>query len=148
MIEGVQIKNLEIIPGNNGQIFHAFHTIKDPDINLKEVYFSTIEQNYFRAWKLHTKMTVNLLVIHGSVKVVMIDKREFSSTFNNCQEIILSQDPFCRLQIPPKVWFGFQGLSSSENILCNFADLHHDKNEIKNCKYDEFDYEFKEKKIK
>ena len=72
MIKGVVIKNLDILPTDNGEIFHAFHSLRDSEIDLKEVYFSSIRKSAFRAWKLHTKMTVNLLSIHGSFKLVLI----------------------------------------------------------------------------
>ncbi len=143
MIDGIIKKNLDILASENGEIFHAFHTLRDNEIDLKEVYFSSIRKNSLRAWKLHTKMTLNLLAIYGSVKIVLIDKRENSSTYNEINEFLLSQNPFFRLKIPPGIWFGFQGVGRKNNILCNFADLHHDKNEVRNCLYGELEYKFK-----
>lgn len=146
MIDGVVIKSLDIIPADKGkgEILHAFHSLRDPEIDLKEVYFSSISKSSFRAWKLHTKMTVNLLAIHGSVNLVLIDKRKNSSTLDEINEFILSQNPYFRIKIPPGIWFGFQGVGRENNIICNFADFHHDKNEVRNCEYGELKYKFKE----
>ena len=42
----------------------------------------------------------------------------------------MSQNPYFRLTVPPGIWFGFKGLSEGLNIVCNIADIEHDKNEI------------------
>jgi hypothetical protein len=51
MIDGVVIKSLDIIPADkgNGEILHAFHSLRDPEIDLKEVYFSSISKSCFQS---------------------------------------------------------------------------------------------------
>ena len=85
-------------------------------------------------------MTLNYVCIECRVKFVLYDDRDNK----NCvfQELVISKSNYCRLTIPPMIWVGFQGLSSSESILLNIADIKHDPEEIdkKNMKEIEFNW--------
>ena len=39
--------------------------------------------------------------------------------------------------MPPGIWFGFKGLSSNMNLVCNVANIAHDPNEVVRKKIDE-----------
>ena len=83
-----------------------------------------------KGWKLHKKMTLNLLVPNGKIRFVIYDHRQDSSTFNLFQEIVLSKENYHRLTIPPDLWMAFQGLEYEENMLLNIASHSHDPNEV------------------
>ena len=75
-------------------------------------------------------MTLNLIVPVGVVLFCFLDAREKSTTCKKPFKIILSQNPYFRLTVPPGIWFGFKGLASELNIITNIADMIHDKNEV------------------
>ena len=66
----------------------------------------------------------------GSVLFCFMDDKEKSSTLNETHKIILSQEPYFRLTVPPGIWFGFKGISDGLNLICNIANIQHDPNEV------------------
>lgn len=128
-INNVIVTPEKIISMPNGDIYHAVKNCSPGYVGFGEVYFSFVHQGAVKAWKKHLRMTLNLVVPIGSVKFVMYDAREDSSTYGVIEEIILNKDNYCRLTIPPGVWNGFQGLDAV-NLLMNVADMPHDSSEV------------------
>lgn len=131
MLEGMIKTDLNIIKAESGMVMHG---LKETDSGFKkfsEVYFSTVVNNAVKGWKLHERMTLNLIVPVGKVLFCLLDIREKSSTFNETCKILLSQNPYFRLTVPPGIWFGFKGVSQGLNLVCNVADIVHDPNEVK-----------------
>jgi dTDP-4-dehydrorhamnose 3,5-epimerase len=85
-------------------------------------------------------MTLNIVVPVGSIRFVMYDSREKSSTYGEFQEVVLSRKNYCRLTIPPKIWVGFQGAGKGTNLLLNMANIPHDDNEVDHVSLENFDY--------
>ena len=130
MLDGMLESKINIIKSNSGLVFHALKNTDKGFMEFGEVYFSTIKKNKIRAWKLHQKMTLNLVVPIGGVLFIFKDNRENSKTFNKFYKIALSAEPYLRLTVPSGIWFGFKGLSSGLNLICNIADMPHDPNEV------------------
>ena len=120
---------LKVIPTDGGNVFHGYLKNNPDKIDIHEVYFSTIKENQIRGWKMHKKMTVNLIVPIGKVKVHLIQENGKDGEYNRYEEI-LCQSPYFRLSISPGIWFAFEGLSKSESLICNIADLPHDPLEV------------------
>ena len=130
MLEGILINNLKIINTKNGFVYHG---LKKNDLGFDsfgEIYFSIIKKNAVNGWKLHTKMTMNLLVPYGKVVFCFIDLRKHSSTFKKEYFVELSQKPYKRITVPPNIWFGFKGLGKKKNIIANVSNIIHDKDEV------------------
>ena len=89
-------------------------------------------------------MTLNLVVPTGKVLFNFYDQRKDSKTFDKKFKVIMSKDPYFRLTVPPKIWFGFKGVSNELNIICNISNMIHDKNEIIRKKPDEIKAEWSE----
>jgi dTDP-4-dehydrorhamnose 3,5-epimerase len=128
MINGVIITPLKIISTPRGDVFHAMKKSDEGFKDYGEAYFSEIRPNEIKAWKRHRRMTLNLIVPHGQVRFVLADLKENSQ--QSFQEIILSRQNYCRLTIPPMIWFGFQGISKTTSLVLNIADLMHDSEEV------------------
>ena len=47
---------------------------------------------------------------------------------------MIGEKKYSRLVVPPKVWFGFKGISKPESIILNLANFKHDPKEILRCK--------------
>ena len=142
MLDGMIKINLNIIESKSGSVMHALKK-SDPEFHdFGEVYFSTVVKDAVKAWKLHQHMTLNLIVPVGSVLFCFIDVRDKSSTLNETCKIILSQDPYFRLTVPPGIWFGFKGVSNGLNLICNVADMPHEPHEVIRKDIDEFDMDW------
>ena len=71
-------------------------------------------------------MTMNLIVPSGTVKFVFFDEK-----LKSHKELTIGRLNYCRVTVPPKILFAFQGLDNKyPNIVFNFANLQHDPNEV------------------
>lgn len=125
-IEGVILTPEKIISNRRGDIYHAIKIYSKGYQGFGEVYFSFITKNSIKAWKKHIRMTLNLVVPVGKIKFVLFDDRIGSTTYGSTEELSLGPDNYCRLTIPHGIWYGFQGLDSDINLLCNVANMVHD----------------------
>lgn len=135
-IEGLYITPLKQISHPKGDILHGLKKTDPGFVDFGEAYFSSIKQGDIKAWKRHSRMTLNLIVPEGEVKFVLYDDRENSKTAGKFQEMILSKNNYNRLTIPPKIWMGFQGIGPGLNLLLNIADIEHDPNEQENVPHE------------
>ena len=130
MLAGMIKTDLNIIEADSGSVYHGIKNTDTGFTEFGEVYFSSVKKNKTKAWKLHKEMTLNLFVPIGSVQFCFVDGREKSKTYNKKFGIILSQNPYIRLTVPPGLWFGFRGISEGLNFICNVADIPHDPDEV------------------
>ncbi len=142
MLEGMIKSKLNIIDADTGCVMHALKKTDPGFHEFGEVYFSTVVKDAVKAWKLHQHMTLNLIVPVGSVLFCFMDVRDKSNTLNETCKIILSQDPYFRLTVPPGIWFGFKGVSNGLNLICNVADMPHEPHEVIRKDIDEFDIDW------
>jgi len=134
-LNNIFASNLKQIKLEDGDVFHG---IKKTDFGYKdfgEAYFSSIKYSRVKAWKKHTKMTMNLIVPVGEVKFVMTDGKNF-------QEYVLSKENYKRLTVPPMIWFGFQGRSDQDSLILNISDILHNPDEVIKCELDKFSYDW------
>ena len=118
----------------------VFHGMKKSDVGYDgfgEAYFSWINNGSVKAWKCHTKMTMNIIVPVGKVRFVfhLEGTKEF-----RVEEI--GDNRYIRLTIPPGIWFGFQGISSRQSLVLNIANILHNPNEIKRLNLSEINYDW------
>jgi len=142
VIEDLLITPLDIIEVPGGNVMHVMRQFDTGYANFGEAYFSEVGQNAIKAWKRHKKMTLNLIVPIGRVKVVFFDDR--NATKAQFQEIILSRKEYYRLTVPPMIWFGFQGIAKSNSMLLNIANIKHDPDEVDRLDLHELNYNWRE----
>ena len=140
MIDGVKTTPLKQIVDERGKIMHMMK--KDSEIFEKfgEIYFSTVNPGFIKAWHLHKEATLNYACVKGKVKLVLLDDRKDSSTFGQYQELMLSPKDYFLVTIPPFIWNGFKGLDDSESIIANCLTLPHNEKEM--VRKDVFDKSF------
>ena len=140
-IDGVIITPLKQIIKSEGSIYHAMKKGDNTFYGFGEAYFSHVNSNVIKAWKIHKKMWLNLVVPIGSVKFVLLDQRENSKTNGKFFEITLNpQNNYKRLTIPPGITFGFKGVGSDINLVLNVASIEHDPDEMQNFDLNIIDY--------
>ena len=70
-------------------------------------------------------MTLNLVVPIGRVKFVF-----YSYQNRRFKVIEIGEKKYCRITVPPKIWFGFKGMGKAESIILNLTNVHHNPKEI------------------
>ena len=129
MANSIKRTDLNIIKAEEGSVLHF---IKNGDIGFKnfgEVYFSTVNKDFIKVGNAQEN-DLNLVVPVGRVLFHFIDGREDSKDYRKLFSIVLSQNPYFRLTVPPMYWFGFKGLADGFNLISNQADLEHDPEEV------------------
>lgn len=150
MIDGVLLTPLKQISHPKGDVFHAMKRMDPGYIDFGEAYFSSIHQGLVKAWKCHSRMTLNLVCMVGSIHFVLYDGRGSSTTYGQFMEVTLSPDKpelYRRITIPPGVWMAFVGIGEGKSMLLNVADIPHDPTEQVNIPADESDIKFDFSKI-
>ena len=119
------------------------HVLKKGELknwSFGEAYFSWVEPGAIKAWKQHLKMKMNLVVPIGEVRFVFC---ELANTY--FREEFIGAESYARLTVPPRIWFGFQGMSEKPSLVLNLANLPHDPAEIERKSIDDIEFNWREK---
>jgi dTDP-4-dehydrorhamnose 3,5-epimerase len=128
----IKVYQLSRIPLDGGDILKIYKK-SDNDFLFKEIYFTNIDYNFVKGWKMHKLMTMNLIVPVGEVEFYFV-----SSDFKSKKNIVIGKSNYSRLQVPPNIWFSFKGLDSNTNLVCNLASIEHEPNEVSRIKLGDF----------
>ncbi len=131
MIEGVFIEKLLKLEDSRGKVMRMLRCDSPIFTTFGEVYFSGINNGIVKAWRKHLKMTQFFAVPVGLINLVIYDDREKSSTKGNVWEMELGEENYCLVKIPPLLWYGFKGISSTPALIANCPDIPHDPDEIR-----------------
>jgi dTDP-4-dehydrorhamnose 3,5-epimerase len=137
-LDQIRITPLQRISVAGGDVLHAIKRTDPGFREFGEAYFSVVEPGAVKAWKLHRRMTLNLVVPVGEVRFVFISE---DRTMRRDETIGLSN--YGRLTVPPGIWFGFEGLSAPLNLILNVADYPHQPDEIERKGVGEFACDWK-----
>ena len=131
-IDGVYIVKLAQIVNEGGTLMHMLRSDAVEFTKFGECYFSEVLPGTIKAWKLHRKQTQNLAVPIGQISLVIYDDRDNSFTQGNLEVLQLGRpENYCRVCIPPNLWYGFTCISDSPALLVNCSDLPHDPSDSK-----------------
>jgi len=129
MIDGVQITPKRIIADERGSVMHVLRSDQPQYKGFGEVYFSTVKPGVVKAWKLHTRMTMNIIVPCGCLRFVLFDARENSPTYGKLQDVVIGENNYSLLTVPPGIWNGFRGESDQTSFLVNCSNILHEPEE-------------------
>lgn len=135
-LENIIITPLKRIELDGGDVLHA---LKNNEVGYDvfgEAYFSSIKFDVIKGWKLHTKMTMNLIVPVGDVKFVFYNEKTF-------RVIEIGEKSYSRITVPPGIWFGFKGIGLNNNLVLNIANLRHDPEEVQRKNNSEINFNWK-----
>jgi len=136
-IMSISLSNIDLEGGN------VMHALKKSDFGFagfEEAYFSWIKKDFIKAWKRHNKMTMNLVVPLGNVRFI------FASDDNSqFKTIIIGSQNYSRINVPPGIWFGFQGIDEPKSLILNLANIEHDPNEMDRLDINEIKYDWSKK---
>ena len=129
-IQGVRIVPLRVIADGRGAILHMLRR-DDPHFeSFGEIYFSRVNPGVVKGWHRHRSMTLNYAVPVGSIRLVLYDDRLDSPTRGGLDEIVLGEDRYALVRVPPLVWNAFLGLGDAPATVANCATEPHDPAEI------------------
>ena len=129
LLDKIKVTPLKVIKLPTGNIMCVLKKNELKNWTFGEAYFSKIKFNKIKAWKYHSKMTLNLAVPHGKVKFVFYSQQD-----DIFKVIEIGDKQYSRLTVPPKIWFGFKGVSKAESIILNLTNFQHSSKEIFRCK--------------
>jgi len=147
VISGVKILSPSVVENTDGDVVHILRSDSDGYVGFGEAYFSIVRYRGVKAWKMHRKMTLNLVVPLGSIRFVIYDDRINSQTRGQKKVVDLSTDYYRRLVIEPGLWVGFVGRGVGTNMLLNVANIAHDPQEVERRPVESFPHDWQENKI-
>ena len=124
-LDDILVTPLARITTPGGDVLHAMKQSDAGYNGYGEAYFSWVAKDAVKAWKRHTRMTMNVIVPVGAVRFVF--RPEGADTFR-VEEI--GVDRYARITVPAGIWFGFQGLAEPQSLVLNVANILHDPNEV------------------
>lgn len=136
-IYDIMVTPLTRIATDGGEVLHA---MKQSDIGYAgfgEAYYSVAIAGAVKAWKLHTRMTMNIIVPVGLVRFVFHVR---GTDHFRVEDIGL--DRYARITVPPGIWFGFRGLAAPQSLVLNIASIPHDANEVERLALSEIDFDW------
>ena len=134
-LDDILITPLSRIATVGGDVLHA---MKQSDVgyaDFGEAYFSWVTAGAVKAWKRHTRMTMNVVVPLGQVRFVF----RLDGTDELRVEDV-GEGRYARITVPPGIWFGFKGLAAPQSLVLNIANIPHDPNEVERLKLSDIKY--------
>lgn len=114
----------KIIPHPKGNVLHGLKCSAPGFVDFGEAYFSMVSFGEVKGWKKHLRMSMNLLVPIGLIRFHL--EADDGAT---AEEVVLGENCYHRLFVPPGVWMAFEGVGQSNNLLLNVASIEHDPTE-------------------
>jgi dTDP-4-dehydrorhamnose 3,5-epimerase len=130
---------LNQIEVKGGNVLHALKESSFGYHGFGEAYFSSVEKGAIKAWKLHKKMFMNLIVPVGVVRFVFCLNNKLKNDFR-IEEIGYLN--YSRITVPPGIWFGFMGLAEQKSLILNIASIEHDQNEVEKLNINSIDFDW------
>jgi len=125
------LTELSKIEQSNGSVMHALKASSEDYVGFGEAYFSSIQPQKTKGWKLHERMTLNIVVPCGEIRFVIHtgEKATGVAYIDPVLDVVLGDKNYCRLTVPPRYWVAFQGIGLGVNLLMNIANIEHDPSE-------------------
>jgi dTDP-4-dehydrorhamnose 3,5-epimerase len=120
-----------------GDVLHAMKGTDTGYAGFGEAYFSLVSMGAVKAWKLHTQMTMNIVVPVGKVRFAFHLRGTDGFRVEE-----LGEDRYARLTVPPGIWFGFQGISAPDSMLLNIANIAHDPSGVQRAAISEIKFDW------
>ena len=137
-LSDILVTPLRRIEVSGGDVLHAMKQTETGYFGFGEAYFSWVSAGAVKAWKRHTRMTMNLVVPVGQVRFVFRCVNADGVEEFRVEDI--GVDRYARLTVPPGIWAGFQGLSIHQNLVLNIASIPHDPNEVERLALSDINY--------
>ena len=106
------------------------HGMRCNDVNssgIREVYFSNVKHGYYKGWKKHQKMILNIIVISGEMIFYLAN-----NDFSEFVDFRISHNDEKRLTIMPNQWVAFTSAIKTSSTLINISNLINNEDIVEN----------------
>ena len=130
MTDPVLFTPLRRIATPKGEVRHGLRASDAGFAGFGEAYFTEVRPGETKGWKRHTRMTMNLVVVAGTVLFLLHD----GDAGEPAQHVLSAEaaGTYGRLTVPPGWWMAFHGRGAGHNMLMNLASHEHDPVEAEN----------------
>ncbi len=132
-LELIKVKKIISINTEGGSVNKIFSTLDSQFHGFGEIYTSSVDPGYVKAWKYHKKMIINLIVIDGDIKFVFYNGTKF-------KEINVSSKDMLKITVPSRIWYGFKGLSKHPSLILSISNIVFDEDEIERKNINDINY--------
>lgn len=129
-LHGVLVRPLHRIDDHRGSLLRMLRADDTGFERFGEIYFSGIRPGIVKAWRRHRRVTSNLAVPVGRVRLVLYDDRAGSPTQGQTMVIEMGKPNYVLVTVPPGVWTGWQCLGEHDALIANCATEPHDDAEV------------------
>ena len=119
MIEGVEIKNLRVIPDERGFLMEILRNDDPLFDTFGQVYMTVAYPGVVKGWHYHKQQTDRMTVVKGMAKIVLYDMREQSPTRGEIGEFFVGEKNPVLINIPCGVAHGMKGIGTEPAYMIN-----------------------------
>ena len=138
ILDNIKFINQPTIKVKGGNVMKVMKISDYKEFSFHEAYFSSIDLNYIKGWKMQLKMSSNICVPVGEVKFTFVSK-----DFRYHKTYTLGENNYGTLSVPPGIWYCFKGLSEKTSLILNISDSEHNEEHIKKINLEEFPLKLK-----
>ena len=139
MIEGVQVKELKVIPDERGRLMEILRCDDDIFEVFGQVYVTTAYPGIIKVWHYHKLQSDNFTCVHGRILLALYDARTDSSTQGELNDFILSFKQPKLVHIPKGVYHGFKNIGDCEALVINTVSKAYNYTNPDELRLDAFD---------
>lgn len=118
-IEGVLISEMRVHSDERGRLMEILRRDDPAFRSFGQVYMTTVYPGVVKGWHYHKEQWDHFAVVHGTIKMVLYDRRPSSATHGQVMELYPGVHNPLRVVIPPQVAHGFKGVGTTEAIVVN-----------------------------
>jgi dTDP-4-dehydrorhamnose 3,5-epimerase len=118
-IGGVFVREVLHVPGDLGTLTELHRPDWDPYGPVAQVFHLRIRSGGLSAWHCHLRTVDRLFAVAGSVKFVLFDDREESTTRGRVNEFNVGEERPALIVVPEGVWHGVQNLDAVPASIIN-----------------------------
>lgn len=104
-------------------------------LGFGEIYFSSVHFRSVKAWKRNAAATAHFAVPVGEISMALFDNRPTSPTCGHLETLTVGRSQYVLVTVPPKIWYGFQGLTNPEALIVNCLDRQYDASQTDRLEY-------------
>lgn len=118
-IQGVLIRQLSVHADERGRLMEILRR-DDPAFRaFGQVYMTSVFPGVVKGWHYHREQWDHFAVVHGTVKMVLYDRRPDSASKGEVMELYPGVHDPMLVVVPPGVAHGFKGVGTAEAIVVN-----------------------------
>jgi dTDP-4-dehydrorhamnose 3,5-epimerase len=119
MIEGVEVKELRVIPDERGRLMEILREDDPFFAKFGQCYMTTGYPGIVKGWHYHRVQVDHFTCVKGMMKLVLYDAREDSPTHGEVNEFFMGEHNPILVRIPNFVYHGFKTISEEEALVIN-----------------------------